>query len=88
MSSAKLSTKGQIVIPKELRDVHKWSAGMLIDFVETPDGILMKPKAAPKRYTLDDVIGIANYTGPTKSLEDMERGIEEAVIERWRRSNG
>jgi AbrB family looped-hinge helix DNA binding protein len=85
MASAKLSTKGQIVIPKELRDARKWAAGMDIDCINTPEGILLKPKAPAKRYTLDDLYGIANYTGPPKTLADMERGIDEAMRERWER---
>lgn len=83
MASARLSTKGQIVIPKQLRDARKWAAGMDIDCINTPEGILLKPKSPPKRYTLDDVIGIARYDGPPKTLEDMQRGIDEALAERW-----
>jgi AbrB family looped-hinge helix DNA binding protein len=86
MASAKLSTKGQIVIPKELRDARKWSAGMDIDVVDTPEGILLKAKSPPKRYTLDDVIGIAKYTGPRISEEEMKDAIAQGAIERYERS--
>jgi AbrB family looped-hinge helix DNA binding protein len=86
MTSAKLSTKGQIVIPKELRDARKWSAGMDIDVIDTPEGILLKLRTPPKRYTLDDVIGIAKHNGPRVSEEEMREAIAEGAVARYERS--
>ena len=85
MTSVRLSTKGQIVIPKAMRLARKWSAGADIDVIDTPEGILLKAKSPPKRFSLDDLYGVANYKGPPKTLEDMEQGIDDAMRERWER---
>jgi AbrB family looped-hinge helix DNA binding protein len=42
MQSGVLTTKGQIVIPKELRDKYKLSPGTRVLFEETAEGIILK----------------------------------------------
>ena len=42
MQSSVLTTKGQIVIPKELRDKYKLSPGTIVFFEETASGIILK----------------------------------------------
>lgn len=85
--TARLSTKGQIVLPKELRDARDWKPGTEFEVIEQPDGVLLRPKTAKKRYTIDDLIGCLPYDGPPKTLEEMDRGIEQAVRERWERKS-
>jgi AbrB family looped-hinge helix DNA binding protein len=40
---AKMSSKGQIVVPKSLRDAHGWGAGTEFEFVESGKGVLVQP---------------------------------------------
>lgn len=87
MTAAKFSTKGQLVVPKELRDIYNWSAGTAIELVDEGDGVKIKPIAGKKRYTIDDLYGMLPYSGPPKTLEDMQRGIDEAMTERWARKS-
>ena len=42
MNSSVLTTKGQIVIPKELRDKYKLNPGTKVFFEETAAGIILK----------------------------------------------
>src|SRR5215210_7803327 len=42
MQSGVLTTKGQIVIPKELRDKYKLNPGTRVLFEETAEGIILK----------------------------------------------
>ena len=42
MQSGVLTTKGQIVIPKELRDKYKLKPGTKVIFEETAEGIILK----------------------------------------------
>jgi AbrB family looped-hinge helix DNA binding protein len=39
---ARLSSKGQIVLPKYLRDKQGWKAGAEIDIQEVPGGVLLR----------------------------------------------
>ena len=77
----KLSAKGQIPIPKAIRTARRWKAGMEFIIQETSDGILVKPKKEPKREgktaTWDDLIGIAKYKGPRRSIREMDEGVME-----------
>jgi AbrB family looped-hinge helix DNA binding protein len=77
----KLSTKGQIAIPKAIRTARRWKAGMEFVIQETNDGVLIKPKKEPRREgktaTWDDLIGIANYKGPRRSIREMDEGVLE-----------
>jgi len=40
MLQSKLSTKGQVIIPKPLRTAHNWQAGQRLQFIDTPGGFL------------------------------------------------
>lgn len=88
MTRARLSTKGQIVLPKEVRDALHWQAGTEVEVVREGESVRLTPVPVKKRYTLDDLYGCLPYSGPPKTLEDMERGIDEAMRERWARKSG
>lgn len=87
MTVAKFSTKGQLVVPKQLRDAYDWTSGSAVEFIDEGDGVKIKPVAPKKRYTIDDLYGITGYKGPPRTLEDMQRGIDEAMAERWARKS-
>jgi AbrB family looped-hinge helix DNA binding protein len=76
MSSTLLSVKGQVVIPKALRDARRWGPGTRFEVRETPEGLLLTP--VPTSQKRDLVSGLAalrqmaNYRGPALSVEDMD----------------
>jgi AbrB family looped-hinge helix DNA binding protein len=71
-----LSSKGQIVLPKALRDRKQWKPGALLTLEDVPGGVLVKLVEAKKKYTVDDLVGIAQYAGPPLSDEEIERRID------------
>ncbi len=71
-----VSTKGQVILPKAIRDRLHWNAGTRLVVEQTADGVLLKATPttfAPTRP--DDVFGCLPYTGQPKSLAQMEAGI-------------
>ena len=70
-----LSTKGQVILPKAIREHRHWQAGTELVVEDTPDGVLLKaaPHFAPTRPK--DVFGSLHHNGPPKTLEEMEAGI-------------
>jgi AbrB family looped-hinge helix DNA binding protein len=50
-----LSSKGQVIIPKAIRNAHRWEAGLDLVVIDTGDGILLKPKAPFVGSVLADV---------------------------------
>ncbi len=83
MTTATMTSKGQITIPAELRTKFRLTAGTRVDFVENSAGELV---LRPKKGDIRELRGIIKYDGPPVSIEDMDRGIAEAVAESFKRS--
>jgi AbrB family looped-hinge helix DNA binding protein len=90
MDRTRLSSKGQVIIPKSVRDAHGWRAGTEFTVETTPAGLLLKPrkKGNFKRTTIDEVIGFGNYTGPTRTIEQMDEAIAAEAGRRFKRAVG
>jgi AbrB family looped-hinge helix DNA binding protein len=70
-----LSTKGQVILPKEIRRQRRWEAGTRLVVQNTPQGVLLTsaqpfPETKPK-----DVFGSLPHRGAPKSLADMDAGV-------------
>ena len=85
MIRTRLSSKGQIVLPKAMRDGRRWPPGTEFVVEETLEGLLLRParKSAPAR--LDEVIGCLRYTGKAKTLAEMDAAITAEVKARHAR---
>jgi AbrB family looped-hinge helix DNA binding protein len=71
----KLSTKGQVVLPKSLRAAHRWKPGTEFLVQEREGGILLVPKANAKSRTWSSILGYLPYTGKAKSIREMDEGV-------------
>jgi AbrB family looped-hinge helix DNA binding protein len=80
-----VSTKGQVILPKPIRERRQWGAGTRLVVEETPEGVLLKaaPLFPPVRH--EDVAGMLAYSGPAKTIEEMDAGIEAEVKRRHAR---
>lgn len=77
--TTRLSTKGQLIIPKEIRDRHGWTAGVELA-IEDRDGCVVIRRAADLPETsLEELVGCTGYHGPRRSLEEMAAGIAEGA---------
>lgn len=83
MPTTVLSSKGQIIIPKPLRDAHRWSPGQRLTIIETEDGILLKPAGVFPINRLAAVAGCLSYQGAAKSLVEMDEAIAKGIKERF-----
>lgn len=82
METTKLSSKGQVILPKTIRDAHAWRTGTEFLVEDRPDGVLLRPRRALTQTRLEDVAGSLKYEGPAKSLGDMDAAIAEELEER------
>ncbi|MEL6195535.1 MAG: AbrB/MazE/SpoVT family DNA-binding domain-containing protein [Myxococcota bacterium] len=82
----KLSSKGQIVLPRQLRQSRGWSAGQRFR-VETSGGAVVLTPVEENRYTLDDLVGCTAYEGRVVSLEEMEAAIRDEAVTRFKKSS-
>jgi len=85
METTTLSSKGQIIIPKTIRESHHWEPGEKFIIEDTPAGIILKPARLFPATTLEQGLGCAGYQGPQKSMEEMTRGVEEELRKVWKR---
>ncbi len=83
METTRLSSKGQIIIPKGLRKAYNWQAGAIFDVIDTGNGILLKPKSTFPQTTVEEVAGCLAYGGKAKSIEEMDEAIRQGVEEAW-----
>lgn len=81
MERIRLSNKGQVVIPKAVRDLHGWKPGLEFVIENVGDGIKLKPIKPYRETKIDEVMGCVGYEGPMKSLKDMEAAIAKGAKE-------
>jgi AbrB family looped-hinge helix DNA binding protein len=81
----KVSTKGQVVLPKAIREKRRWKAGTRLTVEDRPDGVLLKPIEKKKKLTIDDWAGIIKYKGPARTVEEMNAAIDEEFRRRHAR---
>jgi AbrB family looped-hinge helix DNA binding protein len=86
METTRLSSKGQIILPKSVRDQHHWGPGTDFTVEDTGDGVLLRPVKKGRVTRLEDVAGCLKRNGPTLTLEDMNAAIDAEV--RARRDRG
>ncbi|ADE13788.1 transcriptional regulator, AbrB family [Nitrosococcus halophilus Nc 4] len=79
----RLSSKGQIIIPKSIRAVRHWEAGMEFIVEERDDSIILRPLKPFPATCLEEGLGCTGYQGKAKSLEEMDKGIAESLRWRW-----
>jgi AbrB family looped-hinge helix DNA binding protein len=75
--TTRLSSKGQIVVPRPIREAHRWKAGTTFEVVETADGILLRVARLFPQSRLEDVVGCAGYRGPARSVAEMDEAVRE-----------
>ncbi len=80
-----LSTKGQVILPAEIRRRRHWNAGTKLVVEDTPDGVLLKPTRVFPPTKMEDVFGCLRYDGPPRTIEEMNASIEEEVRRRHAR---
>ena len=70
-----VSTKGQVILPKAIRQHRDWSAGTRLVVEETPDGVLLRRAPAFPPTCPEDVFAQLRHTGAPLSVEEMDAAI-------------
>ncbi len=86
METTRLSSKGQVILPKSIRDAHRWQPGTEFVVEETTEGILLRPAKTFPPTRIEDVAGCLRYAGKPKTLAEMEAAIRTEV--KARRARG
>ncbi len=84
MESAKITSKGQITIPKVIRDTLGVHAGDRIHFLVREDGVV---EMFPRTRDLLSLAGLLRPKVLGVDVEDMDAGIADAVVTEFGRSS-
>jgi len=82
METTRLSTKGQIILPKNIRTSRAWGPGTEFTVEERGDGILLRPAARFPEADLDEVAGCLRSRHKPKTPTQMRASIGREVIRR------
>lgn len=85
METTRLSSKGQVIIPKSVRDARGWEAGTELIVEEHPEGVLLRSHRVFATTRIEDVAGSLKRGGPPKSLREMDEAIEAEARRRWKK---
>jgi AbrB family looped-hinge helix DNA binding protein len=76
MDTTTISSKGQVVIPKALRQLSKWPPGTRLEILQTSEGLLLKPLKLEVKQDLSTglkaIRAKIGYTGKPLSIDQMD----------------
>lgn len=70
-----VSTKGQVILPKAIRDQRRWLPGTRLTVENTPEGVLLKPAPVFAPTEVGSVFGSLAGTGKAVTLEEMDAAV-------------
>jgi AbrB family looped-hinge helix DNA binding protein len=82
MEITRLSTKGQVILPKRIRASHAWAPGTEFTVEETDGGILLRPAARFKNTELHEVAGCLGTKRKAQTPAQMRAAIGREVMQR------
>ena len=89
VTTTTLSTKGQLILPKAVRESRGWKPGTQIVIEEQGEALLLRegaPEPDVKPTRLEDVYGMFAGRARMVSVEAMKLAAADGAAERYRRS--
>lgn len=80
-----VSTKGQVILPKPVREHRQWVAGTRLVVEETDEGVLLKSIPVFPPTNPDDVFGSLPFKGKPRTVKEMNEAIAAEVKRRHAR---
>jgi AbrB family looped-hinge helix DNA binding protein len=86
-ATTKLSSKGQVVLPKPVRDALGWDEGTPLTITVEGDELRLSRTEVPRTMSIDDLQRLVGYAGPPRSDEDIRQAIVDGAATRFKRSS-
>jgi AbrB family looped-hinge helix DNA binding protein len=83
MAKTRLSSKGQVIIPKAVRERQGWQPGTELEVEDRGDVVVLRRARLFPRTAFEEVRGCLKHDGPPVSLEEMDVGVAEAARRMW-----
>ena len=93
MARTRMSSKGQIVLPKAVRDAHGFGEGTEFEVIDGGKEIVLKPvekPAAGRKLTVEEFLdGLPRLRLPVDITDDLIReAIDQEAKRKWDAENG
>jgi AbrB family looped-hinge helix DNA binding protein len=84
----KMSVKGQVVIPKDVRDALGWPQGVELDVIKGRDSVTLRPKSKKRKtLTIEEFRKLVPpYEGAYVPESEWRGAIEQMFREEWGQS--
>jgi AbrB family looped-hinge helix DNA binding protein len=84
-----MSAKGQVVIPKDVRDAMGFLPGQQLEVIRSGDGVFLRPVHKKSGRTADEIFARIReiappWKGPPLTDEDMKAAVDRMFRETWR----
>ncbi|MBA4758468.1 AbrB/MazE/SpoVT family DNA-binding domain-containing protein [Sphingosinicella sp.] len=88
----RLSAKGQVVIPKDVRTQLGLAEGQELDVITVNGGVLLRPVQQKSGRSFDELLAdfrsrVPPYKGPPISIEEMDEAVGRMWAERGARGD-
>ena len=82
MAKTRLSSKGQIILPKSIRESNAWESGMEFTVEPSGNGVVLRPAALFQPTRLDDVAGCLRTRSNPISSAVIRQAVDKEVKKR------
>ena len=76
MDRTRISSKGQIVIPKQIRDRHRWGPGTELAVINAPGGVRIEALQRGKTLTASEVFGCLQHKGKSLPIGQLAKPVK------------
>jgi AbrB family looped-hinge helix DNA binding protein len=84
-SATIVSTKGQVILPKAIREAKGWESGTKLIVEATRDGVMLRPASPFPPTKPEDVFGSLSHHGKRLSDEGIAKALRAAARRRYAR---
>ena len=82
MERTKLSSKGQIILPKTVRQAHDWPPGTEFTVEDVDDGVLLRPLKPGRPARVEDLYGCLRHEGRARTIDEMNDAVTAEIRRR------
>jgi AbrB family looped-hinge helix DNA binding protein len=74
--TVRLSSKGQLVIPRKIRELLHWVSGTELTVIASGKGVTIQPAQPGTGKRLEKLRGCLKYSGPRVSDEELQAPVD------------
>ena len=83
-----LSAKGQVVIPKDIRDALGLKPGQSLAVIQAAGGVLLRPVSTKSGRSFEEITARIReiappWKGPPVSIQEMDAAVDRMFREEW-----